>query len=525
MAEGQAYVASLQAGTAETYTSGGLLFGSQPAAQSWADRNPIMVPQRPVSGIEHGTEGSVLFGGTGPQTVGDITLSSQGSIVGISKFAFLRFIPAPAGFLTSVPARVIGGGVLGLAGSLSRGETDIVTVSENVALSAGSFTVLPFVFSKVGDLFGYIRTSYGTRPLPENELPILSKLKTPPELGEPESSATPYQLVRVGSKGYTNVFVEQTSEGLGIKTETDILGSSLLSERDLAQLVQGRGPAFIAGLEARAPEKLPSAAISPENEVKFFTDLGKPTGETPSALAKARADEIRSSLETYDKDVANMEANYGRRQQTIVVPKEIVAEAVSEKQDSISAAIQEARNQAEVRYALVRAIARGQVESESYQILAYPPGTRAPSLARAGEAASLASLTRVGMVSGIGIIGEQASKTGQSQATLQSLVSVSGLSEAAGTRTAQATAEELSSIQGLRLELSQVPQSPYLTIPQTVSEAKRRKKTRRKKSYLDYTLRNMLALNILESFGDVGSLFEGPPRKGRRSDFEEMLGI
>jgi hypothetical protein len=468
------------------------------------------------------------------------------------------------GRLTQLGVRAAYGSLIGAGMSRVTGQNEAQSAVETSLL----FASIPLLFEGLGVAYNVARGQYETfanppvalvssgsimeptefedylavRP-PETVLPVrsvsvtrgslLSMYEPPEELGISELDyATPGFRLSTGGKGFTDIFVEHFETDIGIHTEPDILESSVLAKEDLDQLTKGTG-GFVDSLLARAPAKLPSVS----DTGLFAESFAKGAREAEEDLAmrppSARSEEVSNLLSEYDEQLVNP----SERQTTVLQAPKEEQTAITRETSFIQDAIDESRAQFELRASLIRAYLRGQVESD-FEFLVYPPGTKISLLpVQKGEFAQLTVQSQLGstlLALNVSSRLESLLSTAQALSTSQVLntsqVQVLGVSQAL-------RSESLTELAAMQV---QAQREETILFPPlgTFDEGKRVRKTKRKPLFSDYTLHNILAVNILSSFGDVGfalaseDIFLSPPTKSKstkskrsKSEFEELTSM
>jgi hypothetical protein len=451
-----------------------------------------------------------------------------GAAAGI--YALGGLIPAKAALPAGAAINVVGGYVQGGnavfgVGSSSRSPAGI---AENAALGLG----LTYAFSRLApELVASVRNQFElfsnpTRPVAGS---LLANYTPPAELGEPEfEGGIPGRLVQVEGSSYTRVYVDQGSEpviteeqfggstlrviepstigdqGLSLKGEADIVESSLLSQRDLAQLTGG-AKGFIEGAEARAPPKLATPTGGPaegEDVADYFSYARK---------ASLRSGAVTDAFAKYDQELADEQSNLqkeweskysnssGNGSQTVLRPPAEETVAISRSSDDVlDEAIAEARRQASIRASIVRALARGTSESAGYSVVAYPPGTRAPQAVRGLTVQvpriSIAPRFSAGPASVQADV--QSLRNGQTSALRvdQSSILDQGLRESSALRTFQT---EVQGLQQLQAEIqASAGSSSSVPVPTFNNLPKRRKHRSRAPGYGYRELMHPVSLDI-----------------------------
>lgn len=430
----------------------------------------------------------------------------------------------------------------------------------------------------------YARASYDVFATPTREFagttetPLLSRYTAPTELGEPEFAGSPGRLLAVKGQGYSSIFVEETGDvttsgavvkGVSVRTESDILESSLLSQQDLARLTNLGESDFVSFLESRAPVRVAGA----EGNVRFSEAFNEAVrkGEGETFASPERAQEVEDMLATTEQRQASGQAT------VLLAPQEqaAVESPLSDQTSLLDQAITESRVQAQVRIAAARAAARGQGE-DVYTLLAVPPGVALPARVTAtkstftellatraspsaGARASTEMDTLTSMTPGTDLLSSSLSlgRTATSLAEVQGASSIT--IPAQREQPLQVQLEDLSLYQGSILETelglreaaltaqlteqatlqTEEPTQRSVLLPSVASVERRRGRTRRRARFADYSIRNIVSENIAESFGAFGLTLaeedvfgrrtsmhtKGGKARRQRSDFEELIGL
>lgn len=456
------------------------------------------------------------------------------------------------GRITQLGVRAAYGSLIGAGLSRVTGQNEAQSTVETGLLFAG----LPLLFEGLGVAYNVARGQYETfanppaalvssgrimEPTefedyltinpPETVLPVrsvsvtrgslLSMYEPPEELGISElGGATPGLRLSTGGKGFTDIFVEEFRADVGIHTESDILASSVLAKEDLAQFTKGTG-GFVDSLLSRAPAKLPNVS----DAGRFAESFAKGAREAEEDLAmrssSARSEEVSDLLSKYDEQLMNPSE---RQTSALQAPKEEQS-AITSETSSIQDAIDVSRIQFELQASYIHAYARGQVESD-YEFLVYPPGAKMSLLpAQKGEFAQLT--VRSQLVSTL-----QALNVSERFESLLSTGQVLRSETLLSTGQVQALqSETLTALMSMQV---QAQGEEAILFPQPYTESKRKRRVKQKPLFSDYTLHNILAADILSSFGEVGyalaledSFLNPPATKSKRgkSEFEELTSI
>ena len=354
-----------------------------------------------------------------------------------------------------------------------------------------------------------------TKELVGGETPLLSSYKPPEALGEPEFAQGPGQQVTVKGSYLSTVFVresgglsasgEPTSSATALG-ETEIIESSLLSEKDLASLTNTTGGKFIDNLVSSAPAKVAGAA----NSENFYQDIATSAEEANADVASRpptqRAQDVANILAKYDEGLTNVQS----RGTTTILERPAQQEEQVPVQDTMSKLdqdIAEARAAVATRTAIVRAIARGQTSDYDYILFAaYPPGTKAPTGPQ--RTSSLSSLLTI---QGLGTLG----LTLTAQSPLQGLSTLQGQSQSGATVQAQTPIQQTGIrtdiLSALRIEQLQSLQSQQeeVLLPFLFEPTRRKALKKRKTRFVPTREKNRVARNIAASFGDFAAALEG----------------
>jgi hypothetical protein len=356
-----------------------------------------------------------------------------------------------------------------------------------------------------------------TRELVGGDIPLLSRYTPPEEIGDAEFVQSPGQQVTVKGSYLSTIFARESGDisasgepqsGVSAMTESDVLQSSLLSQKDLDSIANTSGKGFMENLTSAAPGK----AVGVSTPGNFYQDLvsrGEAVSqEAAMAPPTARSTEVANLFAKYDAGLTNLQQTGAT---TILQEAPETEVATESPMSALDKAIQEAREQVAIRVSITRAIAGGQTTDQGYDtFVAYPPGTSAPtapprlstlSFQGLSTLQGLSSLSATGLSllssQGLGQSSLQSLTSLQSESTVQVPAQVQGLGTdlALGLRTTQ-----LQSLRSQSVEIS----TPYLL--DSILPLTRQKK--RKQRFRPTQQRNRVAMEIGSSFGDFAAALE-----------------